>query len=275
MGRRQQSSQVKIGPADIQFVREHSAGALAYYASVGLAEVRMRSLRLLLTATIALLGLLWLGWSPLSMLCFLLADALICLLTDWVRWPLARRWINASHARDQQASKVLLIVDGLDDGTGKRIATGSGAASGGLLLFFGTVSAVFMVPLLGGMLEKIGLPSLISVIDDPMWLPLVLIDAVLTLGSGLLHALQIRRSQPGEKVMVIESGAVTLWLLGMMVLVWLPLTLGMSGLLLMLIILHGVRLAFGAFALYWMPRAVRRIALRQASGDYSVRAPAR
>lgn len=266
------SSTVKISAADIEFARGHAAQALQYFGQIGLAEVRRRALRMLLGAAIPVFGLLCLDWSPLIMLCFLCADLSTTLYADWLRWLLARRWVQASHQRDFEANQVLMIVDGLDDGSGQRVATGKGPASGGLLLFFGTVCSIAMLPLLAVALDRIGISAFQEALDAAWWLLLVGINGSLTLGATLIQSIRIRDSVPGERMLVMESGSITLWWIGMMLLIWLPAQYGMSGLLWMFVILHSVRMGFGIFALYWMPRAVRRIAARHAVDNYSVRA---
>ncbi len=255
-------------------VQRKGPEAVAYYREFGLAEMRSRAMSLASTGLVSLAGLLAFGWSPMAMLVFLVVDAVITVLADVVRYPLARPRLEESHKLDHESGQLLLIVDGLEDGTAERADNGS-APKPGVILFFGFVSTLFLVPVIAAVTEKIGIASLRAIPREPGFLWLVGLDAVWRIGSGLWEALRARRTAPGERMIFMESGGVAVMYAGLLILVWLPLKLGEVGLYLLFFIVYLVRIAFGVFALIWTPRALAALERRLATGDFSVRGAAR
>ena len=267
--RARRSGAVKITSQDIDKVRRRGPAALAYYQDVGLAEARSRATALTVAGALPVFGWLVLDWSPASMMLFMISDAAMTLALDWIRMPLARRWMEASHARDGEAGEIIGIVDGLEDGTGMRTPH-SGALGPVGVMFLGLVVSVFMIPTIAAAIEPIGLSSLEAVLAEPWFLHLLAADAALRLLSALAGVWQARSRPPGEVMIAAESGNVVMFYVGMLVLVWLPLSFDRTGLLMLFAVLYLVRIAFGLFALWWMPRAVAALKRRLESGDFSV-----
>lgn len=267
--RARRSGAVKIGPQDLDRLRRRGPAALEYYQRVGLAETRARASGIVFSGAIPILGWLVLDWSPASMLVFLIVDALVTLALDWVRLPFAQAWMAASHVRDAEAGEMIGIVDGLEDGTGMRIPR-AGTLSPLTVMLLALVMSVFLVPVMAAAIEPIGLTSLQAVIAEPWFLLLLGIDVALRLLSAIAGVLRARAEAPGEVMIVAEAGNVVVLYVGLMMLVWLPLKFGQTGLLLLFAVLNLVRIVFGIFALWWMPRAVAALQRRLASGDFSV-----
>ena len=266
----QSAAVVKITPADIDRVRQHGRAAIDYYRHFGLAEARSRALSLVLSGAIPVIGLLFLGWSPAAMVIFMLIDAWITVVSDWLRLGLAAPWLRASHARDHLAGEMVGIVDGLEDGSNMRGARGN-APGPEVIVFFGSICSVFMIPLAGASLEQVGLASVRQVLEEPYFLWLVVGDGVLRLFGALSSVWMARRQAPGESMLFAESGGVAVLQVCLLALVWLPLNWGHPGLLVMFALLYLGRIGFGLFALWWMPRAVAALERRLNSGDFSVR----
>jgi hypothetical protein len=269
---RRSSAVVKISAADIERVRAQAPEAIAYYQRFGLAGVRSRAIAIAASGAVPIIGLLLLGWSPTAMLIFLLIDALITVLNDLLRLPLAARWMRASHRIDFESGQVLGIIDGLEDGSGTRSPRGA-APSPGVIVFFGAAASLFLVPIVGAALEPLGLASVREVLTEPYFPWLVAADAAMRLIGGLRSAIAARSHKPGEVMIFAESGGVAVLYAGLLILVWLPLNWGQPGLILMFAVLYLTRLAFGIFALWWTPRAVATMERRVAANDFRVRSP--
>jgi|CXWL01.1.fsa_nt_gi hypothetical protein len=267
--RARRSGAVKINAQDLERLRRRGPAALEYYQRVGLAETRARASGLALSGAVPIVGWLALGWSPASMLVFMIVDALVTLALDWVRLPFAQRWMAASHVRDAEAGEMIHIVDGLEDGTGMRIPR-AGTPGPLTVMLLGLIMSVFLVPVIAAAIEPIGLSSLREVVAEPWFLTLLGIDVGLRLLSAVTGVWRARARAPGEVVIVAESGNVVLLYAGLLVLVWLPLEFGQVGLLLLFAVLYLVRIGFGIFTLWWMPRAVAALQRRLASGDFGV-----
>ncbi|HMP76685.1 MAG TPA: hypothetical protein PKE12_10365 [Kiritimatiellia bacterium] len=263
------SANVKISDSDIARLSREGVRAVAYYRDFGLAEVRSRALSMASSGLISLVGLLALGWSAMAMLVFLVVDAVITVVADLLRYPLARPWLAASHKLDHESGQLLLIADGLENGTGERTDNGL-APSPGVILFFGVVSTLFLVPILAAVTEKIGIASLRAVPQETGFLWIVGVDAVWRIGSGLVEALRVRRTTPGEGMIFMEAGGVAVMYASLLILVWLPLKLGSLGLFLLFAIVYLVRIAFGVFALIWTPRALAVLERRVATRDFAL-----
>ena len=267
--RARRSGAVKITPQDIDKVRRRGPAALAYYREIGLAEVRARATALTVAGAMPIFGALALGWSPASMMVFMIFDAAVTLALDWVRLPLARRWMEASHARDGEAGEIVGIVDGLEDGTGMRTPRAGTLGPLGVMAM-GLVVSVFMVPATAAAIEPIGLSSLQTVLAEPWFLHLLAGDAALRLLNALSGVWRARSRPPGEVMIAAESGNVVMFYLGLLVLVWLPLSFGRAGLWMLFAAIYLFRIGFGLFSLWWMPRAVAALQRRLESGDYRV-----
>lgn len=260
---------VKISAADIALARQRGPAALDYYRGLGLREVRTRATALALAGALPVFGWMFLGWSPASMLVFLISDAFFTIILDWLRLPLARAWIQASHRLDGEASEVLVIVDALEDGSGMRSARGE--AHGPLVgMVLATAMTLFMLPVFAATMEPIGMQPIREVLAQPLFLWLLAADAGGRLLSSALAIWQVRQHPPGTRLIFAESGGVVVLYAGLMFLCWLPLTFGQAGLLLLFAVLYLVRIAFAGFALWWMPRSVDTLARRLANDDFSV-----
>lgn len=263
------SGSVKISEADIERAKREGPDAVEYYRATGLREARSRSFNIALSGGVSIFGLIFLGWSPLAMLVFIVVDAVITVLADLVRYPFTKAWMKESHARDHKAGRILLIVAGLDDGTAEKPDNGP-APNPGMILFFGVACTVFLLPVIGAATEKIGISALRQVIVEPGFPWIVGVDAVWRLGHALVDVFRVRHTKPGESVLFLECGGVAVLYAGLLVLVWLPMNWGEGGLLAMFFILYIFRLAFGIFAYIWTPRAVASLERRVATNDFSV-----
>jgi len=264
------SSNKPITPDDISRARREAPSALKYYRDFGLAEARSRALNILFSGAVPLLGLIFFGWSTAAMLMFMIADAAITTIADLIRYPLAKKWITASHRIDHESSRILLICDALEDGTGERADTGN-PVHPSVILFFGCVSTLFLVPIIAAAGEHIGLEPLRNIVHEPGFLWVLGIDAAWRCISGLVGAIMVRGSLPGEKMIFLESGGVAVLYAGLLILVWLPITWGSAGLTAMFIILYLIRLAFGLFAYWWIPRSVNVLERRMNQDDFTVK----
>lgn len=259
-----------INASDVALARSRGAQTLNYYRRFGLAEVRGRTLALIGSGLAPIVGLLFFGWTMASLLVFMVIDAVITVLIDWVRWPLAGRWMAVSHRMDHDAGEVLGIVDGLEDGSGTRSARNN-KPEPGLILGISTVMTLFMVPVVAAVVEPLGLDSIRAVLAQPYFVWLLVGDLGLRLLGALSGVLQVRRQPPGEAMIFVESGGVAVLYAGLLILVWLPISFGTLGVALMFAVLALVRIAFGAFAWWWVPRSLAALERRMAADDWSTR----
>lgn len=270
---RTNAAAVKITAADTRLARERAAATIDYYRSAGLAEARSRAFSLVLSGAVPIVGLLAFGWSPTAMMVFMIADALITVMVDWLRYPLAGRWMAESHRRDHQAGEILGIVGGLEDGTNTRNARDN-APTPATIIVIGSVCTLFLIPVIGAAFDKLGLAPIRAVLAEPLFPWLVGGDALLRVLGTLRAVWTARRGKPGEAMLFAESGGVAVLYVGLLVLVWLPLNWGEAGLLAMFAILYLVRVAFGIFTLWWMPRTLVALERRAASDDWAPRVKA-
>lgn len=261
---------VAITAADIERLKEEGPAALDYYRTSGLAQARAVASGLAYSGAVSIFGLIFLKWSPMTMLVFMVADAVITILSDLIRMPIAGRWIAASHRRDDEAGKILLIADGLEDGTGER-PSDRDPPRAGMILFFGIVSTLFLSVIVAAATEKTGTAPLRAVVEE-RWFPWIVgLDAAWRFAVSLVKAVAVRRFPPGEKMIFLESGGVVMLYCGMLVLFWLPVNWGEAGLLAMFFVLYFFRVGFGVFAYLWTPRAVAVLKRRVETNDFSVR----
>ncbi len=261
---------MKITAADLDRLRNEGPAALEYYRTSGLAEARSIAMNLAFSGAVSIFGLIFLRWSPMAMLVFMVVDAVITVLADLIRMPIAGRWIAVSHQRDHDAGQILLIADGLEDGTGER-PPGGKSTRPGLLLFFGIVSTLFLPVIVAAATEQTGTASLLAVVDE-RWFPWIVgLDAVWRIASAFIEAVSVRRFRVGERMIFLESGGVALLYAGLLVLIWLPLNWGTPGLLAMFFVLYFFRLGFGIFTCLWMPKAAATLERRLEANDFSIR----
>lgn len=260
----------RIDAADIALVRTRGTAVLAFYRNIGLAEVRSRASDLVLSGLICLGGMAFFEWTALTMLAFMVVDALITVLADILKYLLAWRWLAESHRMDHEAGTVLLIADGLEDGSGTYPGRGTPPAPG-TILFFGVVASIFLLPVVGAALSGSGTGPILELLAADSFRWIVLADLVLRLGAALYQLIRARTDVPGSRMIFMESGSVALLYVGLLILVWLPLQFGDYGLYALFTILYGFRIGFGAFALYWTPRSVRNLDRRMAEGDFRTR----
>jgi hypothetical protein len=264
------SNNVKISPADIELARAKGTEVLEYFDRVGLGEVRNRAFNLAFSGTVALGGMIIFGWSAATMLAFMVADAIIKLLGDYLRFFLAYRWLKESHQLDHLAGRLIHIADGLEDGSGRRPNSGS-APSPGLILLFGTVSLFFLVPIVGAVVEEIGIDIVKEVMSEESFRWIVGAELAWYLFSSVYYSLAARKEEPGKRLIFMESGAVAVLFVGLLVLIWLPIKFGQSGLYAMFVVIYLIRVSFGIFAFVWTPRAVKTLARRVKENNFSIR----
>ncbi len=262
----------QIGAADIALAQKRGAAVLSYYQHIGLAEVRSRATDLVLSGLICLGGMAFFDWTALTMLAFMVVDALITVLADLFKYGLAWRWIAESHRVDHEAGTVLLIADGLEDGSGTYPERGTAPAPG-TILFFGVVASLFLLPLVGAALSESGsgTEAIKALLEEKTFRWIVLADLALRLVAALYHVIRARTDVPGKHMIFMESGSVAVLYAALLILIWLPLQFGNAGLYALFIILYGVRIGFGIFALYWTPRSVRNLQRRVVEGDFKLR----
>lgn len=254
---RQVQSQKQIGPRELAMVRSKGPGALRWQQRFGLAKAQQMCTGLLMSGVVPFVGLL-LGWNPAAMLVYLAIDVVGVLLGDLIRLGLALPWLRRTHAQDHDAQAVLDVIGGLEDGTNTCTERGRGLSPPGL---FGIalVCALFLVPVLGASVEALGLGSVREAVAAPWFREIAAGSLALHLLQSLWGAAAARRHAPGDHALYLDCGGVIGLFIGLLVLVWLPLTWGAPGVIAMLLAMFLFRLGFGAFALYWMPRVTRAL----------------
>ena len=263
-------SVIKISEADLVRMKVEGPSALEYYRTYGLRQTRAMAVNLASSGAIAIFGLIFLKWSPMAMLVYMVADAVITVISDLIRMPIAGRWIAASHKRDHEAGQMLLISDGLEDGTGERTDNGK-APQPGVILFFGVVSTLFLVVIVAAATEKTGMAPMRAVVEE-RWFPWIVgLNALWKILSALVAAVSVRRFRPGGGMIFLQSGGVAVLYCGLLVLIWLPLNWGTPGLLAMFFVLYFFRVGFGIFAYLWTPKAAATLKRRIETNDFSIR----
>jgi hypothetical protein len=254
---RQVNSNPPITARELARVRRDGPAALRWQQRVGLAKAQQMCTGLLVSGLVPFAGLLLLGWQPAAMLLYLAIDVLAVLAGDGLKLALAMPALRRTHAEDHNAQSVLNIVGGLEDGTNTYVEHGSGMPPLGL---FGIAlaCALVLVPVLGASLEALGLGTVRDALAAPWF-------REIAAGSVALHLLQsvfaagAARRGGGDAVLYLDCGGVIGLAIGLLVLVWLPLSWGANGVIAMLVVMFLFRLGFGAFALYWMPRVTRAL----------------
>jgi hypothetical protein len=266
----QNSSVRKIGAAEKTLLEFSGAKALAYYNSFGLAESQSRAISITLSGLFPIIGMAGFDWTAAAMLIFMIFDAVVTVLADIIRYLFVKKIVAASHKADFDASQILLISDGLEDGSGTMADRGNTCPYPGTILFFGGVSSIFLVPIIAAAAEQIGLGAFKEVLSDKTFIIMSLLDAAWRLLSAITEVVRARISLDKESYVFMDSGGVALLYAGLLILVWLPIKFGVTGLYLMFFTLYFIRLAFGIFAYFWSAKAVKVLARRVREKDFSL-----
>lgn len=253
----------KIGKQQLAQLRRDGPAALRWQQRHGLAKAQSLCIGLLTGGVVPFVGLFAFGWSAASMLLLMAVDVLAALLADLARLLVAGGAVRHTHAEDLRAQQVLSIVGGLEDGTGTYTDHGKGLAPAGLFAI-ALACTIFLVPVMGASLEPLGLESLREAIDARFFREFALASLVLHAGLALLAAVRARRAPAGDVAVYLDAGGVIGLFVGLLVLVWLPLTWGAGGVIALLVLLFAFRLAFGAFALFYLPHVTRALQRRLA-----------
>lgn len=267
---RARSGSVKISDSDIKLLSEQGSAVVAYYDKIGIVEIKNRASGLIFSSILPLIGLLFLGWSTVAMIVYLVCDAVITFVADLFKYLIAPKHVTESHRLDQLSGKVLLISDGLEDGTGSRADTGDGTSP--LLIFlFGGVSTIFMAPVVALTAETFSQKDLIDILQEPIFPIFIGIEFCRKFFSAIFQAIVARQNEIGQKFIVLESGGTAVLYAGLLILVWLPIMMGQIGFLLMFLVINLIRIGFGTFALYWTPKALRVLKRRVDNKDYTLK----
>lgn len=101
---------VAITPAERETLERDGARALNWARSRGARRIRRRLLWHAAIFAICLGGVVRLQWSPSSVLAFVLLNALVGLLIDFVRVFLVQRSLEYSHGREYRAEQILEVA---------------------------------------------------------------------------------------------------------------------------------------------------------------------
>lgn len=262
----------RIGARELARVRAQGPEVLQWQQRFGLARARQTCVGLLLAGLVPFAGLLLLGWNPAAMLVYIAIDVLGVLAGDVLKLLFALPVLHHTHAQDHQAQAVLGVVGGLENGTGTYTETGT--AMSPLLLFgIALLCTALLLPVLAASFEALGLGALHQAIAAPWFREIAAGSFALHLLQSLFAALAARRHAPGEHALYLDSGGVIGLFMGLLVLVWLPLLWGPNGVVAMLVVVFVFKLAFGAFAMVWMPRwtrALQRFLAAPAADDHAL-----
>lgn len=242
----------RAGPAVLDWQRRH-----------GLADAKARCIALVIAGLVPFVGWLALGWTPGAMLLFLAVDVLAVIAGDALKLLLAADVVRSSHERDHQAQELLGIVGGLEDGTGTYVEYSKTTSP---LLLFGIAcgGGVFLLAILAVSFEALGSGSLSRALDAPWFVWIAAASVALHLGQAAVAAARVRGRTEAPAVLFLDAGGVIGLLAGLMFLMWLPMLFQAKGVIMLLVALFAFRLAFGLFALYWIPRVTRALERRLA-----------
>ncbi|MCL4759100.1 MAG: hypothetical protein KJZ96_12225 [Rhodocyclaceae bacterium] len=248
-------------------LRREGPAALEWLREGGLADARARALGLVWAGSIPFAGYLWLGWTPLLMIAWLLIDCVNTLIADVLRLALAPRAIDRAHRRDQQCTRVLGLSSELARAVPRPAIVNQQRTAPQLLFFFGLMATLFMLAFAVPGAPNLGIGQWSELFADPVLPWLVGLDLLRQAGGALLAGLQARAAerQAGRVRPVrifVESGSNAVLYAGLLVLIWLPANYGLTGALIMLALLNGLRLAFGLYAWGFFPRALRTLQLQ-------------
>lgn len=255
---RKSSAHPPIGPRELARVRADGPEALRWQRRFGLAKAKQACVGLVISGLVPFLGLFLLGWNVAAMLVFIAIDVVAILLADAIKLLLAGAVVRHTHARDHLTQQVMSIVGGLEDGTNTWVDHGRGV--GPLGLFGISIGcAVLFVPVMIASLEALGAGSLREAIAVPWFQEIALGSVALHLLQSLFAAFGTRGKAAEEQALYLDAGGIIGLLVGMMFLVWLPGIWAANGVVAMLAIVFAFKLAFGLFALYWIPRVTRAL----------------
>jgi len=247
----------KIGRKQLEKLRRDGPAALQWQRRVGLAEARARCTAMVIAGGMPFIGWLWLDWTATTMLLLLGIDIVAVLLADLAKLLIAGAAVRHTHIEDHRTQQILSIVGGLHDGTGRYTDHGRGVSPPGLFAIALLLAAVCALGLYAG-LEALGLPPP-AVFEEAGFVWMAGGTVLLHLLPALGTALKARRAPPGGVPLYLGCGGVIGLGIGLLVLVWLPLTLGAAGAVLMLSVVFLFRVGFGVFALVWIPRVTAHL----------------
>lgn len=255
---RRPSPHPPITARELARVRAEGPDALRWQRRFGLAKARQLCTGLVVAGAVPFLGLLVFGWNVAAMMVYLAIDVAAVLLADLVRLLLAGAALRETHAQDHRAQQIMSIVGGLEDGTNTWVDHGRGLGPVGL---YGVAlgCTLVAVPVGAAVVEALGAVSLREAIAVPWFREFALGSVALHLLQAFAGAFGARRMPPGEQSLTLDCGGVIGLFLGLLVLVWLPVVWGANGIVAMLAIVFVFKLAFGGFALYWVPRVTRAL----------------
>ncbi len=245
-------SHPRIGQKQLDQLRRQGPAVADWQRRVGLAEAQARCVSMILAGLVPFVGWLWLDWNPVTMLAFLAVDVAAVLLGDALKLLIAPAAVLATHTHDYRTQQILSIVGGLEDGTGTYTEYGKAVRPG--MLFALTVVFAAVVTLLVGLgIEQLGMEPT-AVHREPGFLMFAAASLLLHVLGALRGGWRARRASDGQGVLYLDGGGVIGLGAGLLFLVWLPITLGSVGTVLMLAVLLLFRLGFGVFALIYIPK---------------------
>ena len=253
----------KIGPTQLALLRSAGPAVVEWQRRVGLAEAKSRCIAMVIAGLVPFFGLFALGWSPAAMLLFMLVDVLAVLAGDALKLAIAADVVRRSHDQDYRAQEVLGIVGGLEDGTGTYTEYGKGMSIG-LLFGIACVSSVFLLVIMAAALEALGIGRVEQALRAPWFGWIAAASVAMHVIPSVVSAYSARAQPAGTGALFLDCGGVLGLIVGLMVLVWLPLKFGANGVVALLVVLFAFRLAFGVFALYWIPKVTRALERRLA-----------
>jgi hypothetical protein len=241
-------------------LRREGPAALEWMREGGLADARARALGLVWAGGMPFVGYLWLDWTPMLMIAWLLIDCVNTLIADIIRLTLASRAIELAHRRDQQCTWVLGLSSELAANSKRLAAVSKQRTAPQLIFFFGLVSTLIMLAFSIPGAPHLGFGHWSELLADPFLPWLVLADLVRQGGQAAIAGLRARAAGQTRPVRIfVESGGNALLYAGMLVLIWLPINYGLNGTLAMLAIINLIRLGFGIYAWWFFPGALRTL----------------
>jgi hypothetical protein len=253
--RRNSSAHPAIGPAQLQEVLRDGPAVVRWQRTVGIGEARSRCISMVVAGLAPFVGWIWFDWTPTTMLLFLAVDVVAVLLADLIKLLIAYPALRRTHTQDHRAQHILGIVGGIRDGTNTYVATGRGVSPLLLFLFAIAFGAVAIGGIAAG-IDALGLQR-INPLDEDWFVWMAAGSVVLHVVPALAASTRTRIGSREDAALYLDSGGVLGLGAGLLVLIWLPLTMGGTGTLLLLVVLFLFRLGFGLFALYYIPSVSR------------------
>jgi hypothetical protein len=254
--KRHASSHPAIGPAQLQQVLRDGPAVVQWQRNVGIGEARSRCISMVIAGLAPFFGWLWLGWTPTTMLLFLAVDVVAVLVADLLKLLIAYPALLRTHTQDHRAQHILGIIGGIRDGTNTYVATGPGVSPLMLFVFAVAFGAVAIGGIAAG-IDALGLER-VNVLEEEWFVWMAGGSVAMHLVPALLASIRARFGGERRKgVLYLDSGGVLGLGAGLLVLIWLPITMGGAGTILLLGVLFLFRLGFGLFALYYIPSVSR------------------